>query len=171
LILAHFVNWSPGQPDNNFGLENCVHIWMDQGFWNDAECDSSTFRPHQSTMCEVLFWNVDYDIFKNSKNNKLHQNYLQVLIIFRLSCHENLFCFGLNVQFVTLFLEATKYVFIKARTCNYFLHSEKKVQFPEKLICSFIRHFCKKLNRSGIVHCSILYLHYSIHFLFKMSWI
>jgi hypothetical protein len=33
-----YVNWAAGQPDNNGGIEDCVHMWGDNhdGFWNDA---------------------------------------------------------------------------------------------------------------------------------------
>eukprot|EP00117_Sycon_ciliatum_P029304 scpid3325/ scgid0538/ Aggrecan core protein; Cartilage-specific proteoglycan core protein len=33
-------NWSPGQPDDHLGKEDCVEMWgWDHGRWNDADCE------------------------------------------------------------------------------------------------------------------------------------
>ncbi|XP_037932878.1 C-type lectin 37Da-like [Teleopsis dalmanni] len=35
-----FANWSQGQPDNNGGIEDCVHLWLREGQFkmNDWQC-------------------------------------------------------------------------------------------------------------------------------------
>jgi hypothetical protein len=41
-------------PDNAHGYhtENCVHMWGDQGKWNDALCSYVTYP--QDAMCEKI---------------------------------------------------------------------------------------------------------------------
>uniref|UniRef100_A0A1A9W341 C-type lectin domain-containing protein n=1 Tax=Glossina brevipalpis TaxID=37001 RepID=A0A1A9W341_9MUSC len=34
-----YVNWSPGNPDNDGGYEHCAYIWEKTDFqWNDGDC-------------------------------------------------------------------------------------------------------------------------------------
>jgi hypothetical protein len=49
LTAATFTNWSPGQPDNWQGNENCVHIWYNS-MWNDANCEAAL-----RALCEVVY--------------------------------------------------------------------------------------------------------------------
>ena len=35
-----FRNWSPGQPDNGGGIEDCVHTYGSP-FWNDEGCSET----------------------------------------------------------------------------------------------------------------------------------
>ncbi|XP_035684022.1 uncharacterized protein LOC118421003 [Branchiostoma floridae] len=43
LSLGHFNRWSPGQPNNAFGNENCAHYWTERGdMWNDLSCSDPT---------------------------------------------------------------------------------------------------------------------------------
>ena len=48
----NYTNWTPGEPDDA-GNEDCVHMWLDVGQWNDVNCDHRDVP--QATMCEVLF--------------------------------------------------------------------------------------------------------------------
>jgi hypothetical protein len=45
-------NWSLGLPDDYFGplSENCMHMWQNEGEWNDLSCLSTL----QATMCEKI---------------------------------------------------------------------------------------------------------------------
>ncbi|KAL9882736.1 lectin subunit alpha-like isoform 1-T1 [Glossina fuscipes fuscipes] len=37
--LFNYVNWSPGNPDNDRGNEHCAYIWEKTNFqWNDGNC-------------------------------------------------------------------------------------------------------------------------------------
>ena len=36
-LPTYFTNWSPGQPDNYNGVEDCAEI-RSNGLWNDANC-------------------------------------------------------------------------------------------------------------------------------------
>lgn len=36
---SNYRPWMPGQPDNRFGRENCVHFNRSNKRWNDAECN------------------------------------------------------------------------------------------------------------------------------------
>ncbi len=51
-----FTNWggAPNLPDDMHGpqSENCMHMWQDQGQWNDIGCNS--LSEPQDTMCEKL---------------------------------------------------------------------------------------------------------------------
>ncbi len=45
--------WSDGEPNDKFGHEeDCVHMWKDDGTWNDKDCNF-TYEP-QATMCEKI---------------------------------------------------------------------------------------------------------------------
>ena len=43
-----YTYWAQGQPDDNKGNEDCVHIWdvnqwnRENGLWNDAPCSIKT---------------------------------------------------------------------------------------------------------------------------------
>lgn len=43
--------WSYNQPDNNYGLQDCVHMWCwnNNGEWDDDYCDDGNHK----TLCEV----------------------------------------------------------------------------------------------------------------------
>jgi Lectin C-type domain len=48
------INWAPGQPDNQFGIEDCVQLTLNIGPWTssafyDASCSNSYFY-----ICEVI---------------------------------------------------------------------------------------------------------------------
>lgn len=49
-----YNNWDPNMPDDAYGpqTENCMHMWQNQGKWNDLRCISP--GEPQSTMCEKL---------------------------------------------------------------------------------------------------------------------
>ena len=52
----NYTNWDQGQPslvDPAMIKENCLHMWLDIGKWNDLNCDV-TYVP-QATICEVLY--------------------------------------------------------------------------------------------------------------------
>ena len=49
---VNYTNWDAGQPDNAYGVENCVHMWLGDGKWNDLPCEHR--EAPQSTLCEVL---------------------------------------------------------------------------------------------------------------------
>lgn len=36
-----YENWMPGEPNNDYGSEDCVRI-CDNGQWNDVGCDRSS---------------------------------------------------------------------------------------------------------------------------------
>lgn len=42
-----FTPWSPGDPNNKEGKENCIEMFAATGEWNDRKCDYNTFF-----MCE-----------------------------------------------------------------------------------------------------------------------
>ena len=48
--LSYFF-WESDEPNNINGAEDCMHMWQDQGRWNDHICDNTG----QETLCEVIF--------------------------------------------------------------------------------------------------------------------
>ena len=46
-----YTAWTPGMPDNAYGVQDCVHMWClnNNGEWDDDYCDDSD----QSALCEV----------------------------------------------------------------------------------------------------------------------
>lgn len=42
-----FTPWSPGDPNDKEGNENCIEMFGATGVWNDRKCDYNTFF-----MCE-----------------------------------------------------------------------------------------------------------------------
>lgn len=38
LLPNDYVNWAPGKPDDNSGIENCVEINADILYWDDVIC-------------------------------------------------------------------------------------------------------------------------------------
>ena len=38
-----YTNWSPGEPDNNSGLQDCAQM-STTGLWSDDECNAETGR-------------------------------------------------------------------------------------------------------------------------------
>lgn len=42
-----FTPWSPGDPNDKEGNENCIEMFAATGVWNDRKCDHNTFF-----MCE-----------------------------------------------------------------------------------------------------------------------
>ena len=49
---ASYTRWDSGEPNNDHGGEHCVHMWKDEGKWNDLRCVPNI--PH-ITMCELVF--------------------------------------------------------------------------------------------------------------------
>lgn len=48
-----YQNWSPGQPDDHKGIEECGEIWTSSMEWNDLACDS-----RKGYICAVKKCNV-----------------------------------------------------------------------------------------------------------------
>ena len=44
-----YTNWSLGEPQNLGGNENCLHMWLYLGEWNDNTCDNTL-----ATLCEHI---------------------------------------------------------------------------------------------------------------------
>ncbi|XP_060545238.1 C-type lectin mannose-binding isoform-like [Pantherophis guttatus] len=38
----NYLSWNPGEPNNDFNKEHCVHLWSPAGYkkWNDTPCES-----------------------------------------------------------------------------------------------------------------------------------
>lgn len=51
-----FTPWSPGDPNDKEGNENCIEMFAATGVWNDRKCDHNTFF-----MCEKNLnrWKLD----------------------------------------------------------------------------------------------------------------
>ncbi|XP_070548000.1 perlucin-like protein isoform X1 [Ptychodera flava] len=47
LTEVPFTSWSPDEPNNSGGTENCVEIWMKDYLWNDRTCSLE-----RKSMCE-----------------------------------------------------------------------------------------------------------------------
>jgi len=50
-VPTSFTNWSPNNPDNAGGDQDCVRMWLDIGQWDDAWCNATVL----ATMCETIF--------------------------------------------------------------------------------------------------------------------
>ena len=48
-----YTNWSLGDPDNQGGNENCLHMWHNLGEWNNGNCEYSL--ADMGTLCEQIF--------------------------------------------------------------------------------------------------------------------
>ena len=51
-LKVTYTHWSDGEPNDMNHVENCMHMWKDDGTWNDLPCDF--INPKQYTFCEKI---------------------------------------------------------------------------------------------------------------------
>ena len=53
-LKGHYTNWNRGEPNDNGGIEDCVHMYSQKtrhkSFWNDMRCDF--FMPDGAILCQ-----------------------------------------------------------------------------------------------------------------------